>query len=130
MSVYLMGLSTLTSLFKLIALLIVFILILVASYYVTKWYAKSGMLGQQARNIQVIENFPMGPGKQICILKMGGKYIAVSVCKDNITFLTELDGEEISEEQIQGENTNFKEIFGKMMGDKGISNTFKKKDKK
>lgn len=115
MSVFLIGTSTLASLFKLIALLIVFILILVASYYVTKWYAKSGMIGNRSQNIQVVESFSMGPGKQICILKLGEKYVAVAVCKEKITFLTDLNEEQLSLEAPPIENTNFKDVFGKMM---------------
>lgn len=118
MSVYLMGTSTLASLFKLIVLLIVFVLILLASYYVTKWYAKTGMLGKQSQNIQVVENYPMGPGKQICIIKLGGKYIAVAICKDQITFLAELEKDKLSLEQQPLENASFKEVFGKMVNTK------------
>lgn len=42
MSVFIVGQSALASFLKLLMLLIAFILILAASYYVTKWYAKSG----------------------------------------------------------------------------------------
>ena len=43
MIVVLVGQSALASFFKLCMLLIAFILILVASYYVTRWYAQSGL---------------------------------------------------------------------------------------
>lgn len=115
MSVCLMGTSTLASLFKLIALFIVFILILVASYYATKWYAKSGMLNNRSQNIQMIESFSMSPGKQICILRLGEKYIAVAVCKEQIVYLTELPEEQLSLELPNAENGDFKEVFGKML---------------
>ena len=115
MSVYLIGTSTLASLFKLIALLIVFILILVASYYATKWYAKTGMLNNRTQNIHIVESFAMGPGKQICILRLGEKYIAVAVCKDQIVYLTEIPEEQLSLELPKPENGNFKDVFGKML---------------
>ena len=115
MSVVLVGMSTLASFFKLLLCLIVFILILVASYYFTKWYAKSGFIRNQSQNIQVVENFSMGPGKQICILRIGEKYIAVAVCKDQITFLTQVEEEQLSLTMPETSDASFREIFGDMV---------------
>ena len=51
MIVVLVGQSALASFFKLCMLLIAFILILVASYYVTRWYAQSGFVRRQNHNM-------------------------------------------------------------------------------
>lgn len=115
MSVFLVGMSMLSSFIKLILLLVVFILILVGSHYFTKWYAKSGLLGKQSVNIQVMENFPMGAGKQICILRIGEKYMAVAVGKDQITFLSELDPEQLSFSLPEPMEDSFGKIFGNMV---------------
>lgn len=130
MSVYLIGMSMLSSLFKLIVLLIVFILILAASYYATKWYAKAGFASNKPQNIHMVESFPMGPGKQICIMKLGNKYTAVAVCKDHITFLAELDEEQLSLDSLQTEHADFKEILGNMMKQQWKKDLFHKKEKK
>ncbi|MBO5484159.1 MAG: flagellar biosynthetic protein FliO [Lachnospiraceae bacterium] len=115
MSVFLIGTSTFASFIKLIILLIFFVLILFASYYFTRWYAKSGMLKNKSQNIHVVESFSMGPGKQICILKLGEKYVAVAVCKEQITVLTELDEGQLSLEEVQLQSTSFGEVFGEMV---------------
>lgn len=115
MSVLLIGTSTFASFIKLIMLLIVFILILVGSYYFTKWYGKSGMLKNKSQNVNIVESFPLGPGKQVCILKLGEKYIAVAVCKDQVTVLTELEEDQLSFEAPPLQNTNFKEVFGEII---------------
>lgn len=115
MSVLLIGTSTLASFFKLILLLIVFVLILVASYYFTKWYARSGFIKNQSPNIQVVETFPMGPGKQICIIRLGKQYAAVAVCKDTVTYLTTLSEDELILEQRQLPEGDFRDIFGDML---------------
>lgn len=130
MSVCLVGTSTLASLFKLIALLIVFILILVASYFFTKWYAKAGMTRIKSGNIQVVESFPIAQGKQISILKIGEKYIAVAVCKEQITFLTELTEEQLSLEIPPTANTDFSEVFQKIRKQQWKKEYFGKKDRK
>ena len=82
MSVFIVGQSALASFLKLLMLLIAFIVILVATYYVTKWYAKSGFIKKQTNNMEIVDTFSMGPNRQICIVRIGQKYIAVSVCKD------------------------------------------------
>ena len=38
----------------------------------------------------------MGPNRQICIMRIGQKYIAVSVCKDQIRFLTEIPEDQLA----------------------------------
>ena len=81
MIVVLVGQSALASFFKLCMLLIAFILILVASYYVTRWYAQSGFVRRQNHNMEIVDTLSMGPNRQICIVRIGQKYIAVSVCK-------------------------------------------------
>lgn len=115
MSVFLIGTSTFASFIKLIILLIFFVLILFASYYFTRWYAKSGMIKNKSQNIRVMESFSMGPGKQICILKLGEKYVAVAVCKEQITVLTELDEGQLLLEEVQLQSTSFGEVFGEMV---------------
>jgi flagellar protein FliO/FliZ len=114
MSVYLVGMSTLASFFKLVMLLIVFILILVASYYCTKWYAKSGLLKNPSSNIQVLESFSLGQGRQICIVQIGDKCLAIAICKEQITFLTELDRDSLMEKPVVQEGS-FQDIFGEQL---------------
>ena len=117
MSVFIVGQSALASFLKLLMLLIAFILILAASYYVTKWYAKSGFIKKQTNNMEIIDTFSMGPNRQICIMRIGQKYIAVSVCKDQIRFLAEIpeDQLELTPQMPQGDGAPFKDVFRDMM---------------
>ena len=116
MIVVLVGQSALASFFKLCMLLIAFILILVASYYVTRWYAQSGFVRRQNHNMEIVDTLSMGPNRQICIVRIGQKYIAVSVCKDHIRFLTEVSGDEIefepkTETETRLRMSRFKQLF-------------------
>ena len=129
MSVFIVGQSALASFLKLLMLLIAFILILVASYYVTKWYAKSGFIKKQTNNMEIVDTFSMGPNRQICIVRIGQKYIAVSVCKDQIRYLTEIPEEqlELTVQKPQGDGMPFKDVFHNMMKQQFTSG--KKKEK-
>ena len=129
MFVGLIGTSTLASFIKLILLCIAFVFILIGSYYFTKWYAGSGMVKNKTKNIQVMESYPLGPGKQVCILKLGEKYIAVAICKEQVTVLTELPEEQLIFEETTIQNAGFSEVFGKLVKEQ-LSTKRKKNDRK
>lgn len=127
MFVFLVGTSTLASFIKLILLCICFVLILVAAHYFTKWYSRTGMVRNKTQNIQVLETYPLGAGKQICILKLGEKYVAVAVTKEHVTVITELQEEQLTFEELTAGNANFGEVFGNMVKEQLSKN---KKDRK
>ena len=98
------------------AVVVVFVLVLAGTYYVTKWIAKSGMIQSQSRNIKVIETFKITNGKYIQIIQLGKKYYSIGVTKDQITFLTPLDEAQLdfSEEVRNGQKVSFKELLDKL----------------
>lgn len=76
-------------------ILIVFILVLAATYYASKWIGKTGAIQMQSSNIKVIETFRIAQNKYIQIIQLGSKYYSIAVTKDNITFLAPLDEEQL-----------------------------------
>lgn len=98
---------------QLLSLLVILILILVATYYVTKWIAKSGTIQNQAKNIKVIETFKIAPNKYIQIIQLGDRFYSIAVTKDQVTFLTALEEEQLdfSPAEKEGNGMGFKEIF-------------------
>ncbi|MDD7403894.1 MAG: flagellar biosynthetic protein FliO [Butyribacter sp.] len=115
MLLYVYGISTLASVFKLILLLLLFIGLLVAAHLFTKWYAKSGYANAKTTNISIIESQQLAPGKNLMIAKVGKKYVSFILLKDNAEFLTELEEEDlVLTPPQQSQNLSFKEIFSKM----------------
>ena len=106
----------LENILQLTAVVVVFVLVLAGTYYVTKWIAKSGMIQSQSRNIKVIETFKITNGKYIQIIQLGKKYYSIGVTKDQITFLTPLDEAQLdfSEEVRNGQKVSFKELLDKL----------------
>ena len=98
---------------QLFVVVIAFVAVLVVTYYVTKWIAKSGMIQNQSPNIKVIETFKITTGKYIQIIQLGTKYYAIGVSKENITFLTSLEEDQLDFVPDGPENAraSFKEIF-------------------
>ncbi len=112
--------SRLESLVQLLTVLIVFIFVLAITYFGTKWvgnFQKEKMIGS---NVKVLETMRISNSKYIQIIKVGTKCFAIAVCKDSITYLTEVNEEELFfQEKSTGVDTeSFKAILDKFKKDK------------
>ena len=104
--------STLESLAQMVTLIVIF---------ATRWVGgiqKEKMIGS---NVKVLETMRISNSKYIQILKIGNKCFAIAVCKDTVTYLCEVNEEEL----IYRENStggihvdNFKAILDKYKKDK------------
>lgn len=109
------SMSTLQNVMQLIGVIIIFIIILIATYYTTKWIGAAGIAGGRSKNIKVIETYKISQNKFIQILKTGEKYIVIGISKDHIEYLTELDADElVVEENTEAAAVNFKDVFAKI----------------
>lgn len=113
---------------QLITALFVFVLVLALTYFVTKWIAKSGAMQYRAKNIKVIETYKIAPSKYIQIIQIGKKQYAIGVTKEQITFLSELEEDQLEIPEEFGNtvgDTSFKEVMKNM-----LSNVKNRDDKK
>lgn len=119
MLVYLTDFSAAADIFKFFSLFIVFIAVIVAAYYFTKWYAKSGFIKKGSNNIEIMETFQMSPGKIVYILRIGQRYVSVVTSKDNIVKLMEFSEDELNFQKAElVKETSFKEVMGQMLKNK------------
>lgn len=108
---------------QLITLLIIFIFVLAVTYYVTRFvgnYQKNKLSGS---NINILETMRIANNKYIQIVKIGSRVFAIAVAKDTVSYLCELDEDElIYKESSSGKmlinNDDFKEILEKFKKDK------------
>ena len=108
---------------QLLTLLIIFIFVLAVTYYVTRFvgnYQKNKLSGS---NINILETMRTANNKYIQIVKIGSRVFAIAVAKDTVSYLCELDEDElIYKESSSGKmlinNDNFKEILEKFKKDK------------
>jgi flagellar protein FliO/FliZ len=79
-----------------ISVLIIFILVLALSYFVTKWIAdyQKGA-GSAGKNISVIETCRISQTKYIQIIRIGSRYTAIAVSKDQVTSLGDVAEEDL-----------------------------------
>ncbi len=92
----------------------IFILVLVITYFTTKFvggYAKNRIA---TGNIEIIDSMKVAPSKYIAIVRTAAKYIAVGIGKDEITFLCEIPEESIVERKMPSvQGCDFKELMEK-----------------
>ena len=117
----LLGLSSRLEAFaQLVTLLIIFIFVLALTYFATKWAGKLQKSRLAGSNIQILETFQVSNSKYIQIVKAGDKCFAIAVCKDNISFLCEINEDSLTyaDNSSMMNPEGFKDILEKFKKDK------------
>lgn len=97
-----------------ITVLLIFVFVLAITYITTRWIANYQKHRNFAKNIESIETYQIAPSKYIQIVKVGKKYLAIGICKDHMTLLSELEPEEIQFPEMSEVSTlTFKEVLEK-----------------
>ncbi|MCR5102635.1 MAG: flagellar biosynthetic protein FliO [Butyrivibrio sp.] len=105
---------TASSLAQFFTVVIIFIFVLMLTFFVTRYIANYQKVNSIGSNIEIIETYRISPNKYIQIIKIGKKYVSVVVCKDTVTKLTDLSEEEIVfQDENQAQEIDFKELLSK-----------------
>lgn len=89
-------------------------MILAITYFATRWIANFQKERINSTNIHVIETYKISNNKYLQIIQTGKTYFVIAVCKDTVTYLTQISEEDLEikpDEPI--EPVNFKEILEK-----------------
>ena len=81
--------------FQLIWYLIAFLLVIGAAFYITRFIGQSTLRYTRSTNLQVIDYIILGRDKGLYIVKVGDKFFLIGVSNNNITYLTEINKEDI-----------------------------------
>lgn len=111
--------TSLESIGQLVVLILLFIFVLFLAYLAARIAGgfQSNVMNKKS-NVKVIEVFQLSNNKYIQIVKIGEHYLALAICKDNVTLLTELDVSEVREQVTTMEPINFKSILDKMKNER------------
>ena len=104
------------SVFQFITLLIVFIIVLAATYFTTRWIANYQKGASISGNIEVIEVRRITNTKSIEIIRIGEEYFALAIGKDEINLIGRLNKEQLNLDKTVKNSTgqSFKLILNKM----------------
>jgi flagellar protein FliO/FliZ len=110
-----LGVSGSSGIPELIGLVFILILILVAAYYTTKIVGRFSIGQLKDSNFKVIDTYRINPNKFLQIVKVANKYVVISVSKDTVNFITELEESEVFvKNSTIKENMSFKQILEKV----------------
>ncbi len=96
-----------------ITVLVIFVLVLGVTAWVTRWMANYQKLQNVNCNIEVIETARITSNKYIQLVRVGETYMAIAVCKDTVTMLGEVSAEQLKFRDADLNGTSFKELFQK-----------------
>jgi len=101
---------------QLITLLVVFVVVLAITAAVTKYIARYHKTQSLGSNIEVLETAQIATGKYIQLVRLGSTYAAIAVCKDTVTMLCQIPGEQIARKEQSGEpGLRFRELLDNML---------------
>ena len=105
--------NSLQSLFELLGLILIFVIVLVVCYYTTRFVAGRQLVQKKMGNFEIVETFPIAQNKYLQLIRMGNKYVVISVAKDAVNVITELDEAEICQVQkdVSVSGKSFREIL-------------------
>ena len=111
--------STANNLGQLLGLCLLLAIILFAAYYTSKFIGKMKLGQLKNSNFTVIDTYKIAPGKMLQIVKAGKKYLLISVAKDSINFITDLDETDLFlKESIPTEKKSFRQIIDSIKNNK------------
>lgn len=98
-----------------ITVLLLFVFVLAITAFVTRWiggYQKGRSAGA---NMELIESLRLSNNKYVQIVRIGRKYLAVAVCKDTVTMLSEIPEEDLNfPEGSSGSASTFRDVLAKI----------------
>ena len=109
--------STTDNALQLFGLILLFCFVLAATYYTSKFVGNYKLGQQKNKNFKVIETYKVAPNKFLQLVKMGNKYVVISVGKDDIRYITELSEDEVIM-PIEGthQGMKFSDLIAKVQG--------------
>ncbi|MBO5354308.1 MAG: flagellar biosynthetic protein FliO [Lachnospiraceae bacterium] len=101
------------SLVELLGLILIFAVVLVVCYFTTKFIAGRQVTQKRMGNFEVIETFPIAQNKYLQLIRVGNKYVVISVSKDSVTYITEVEESEVCKIQKSTvmSGKSFKEVL-------------------
>ena len=97
----------------LITVAVLFIVVLVMTYFTTRFIGNYQKGHMSCNNIQIVETMRLSQNKLIQIVHISDKYFAIAVCKDTVTLLGELDGSDIIVSPNNVTNERFESVLNR-----------------
>lgn len=107
--------SAIDSAAQLLTVIVLFIVVLIATWLTTRYIAGVQKGKLSGSNFETVDTFRLSQNKYVQIIRIGHRYLAVAVCKDTVTVLCELQEDEITfrDEAFTQKAVSFENFFNK-----------------
>lgn len=107
--------SAIDSAAQLLTVIVLFIVVLIATWLTTRYIAGVQKGKLSGSNFETVDTFRLSQNKYVQIIRIGYRYLAVAVCKDTVTVLCELQEDEITfrDEAFTQKAVSFEDFFNK-----------------
>lgn len=78
-----------------ITVLLIFLIVLAVTYFVTRFIGNYQKTAGSSGNIELIESARISPSVYVQIVRIGKKYVALSVSKDSSSFICDIPKEDL-----------------------------------
>lgn len=96
---------------KVLYSIIMFGLILLVTYYVTKYIAKKGVVRSKNKNLKIVEALSLGMDKSIYLISIGEQYMLVASAQKSLTLLSRVDADLLYLDEAKDIGDNNSETF-------------------
>lgn len=110
--------TRLSNVASLLGILAVCILVIVASYFFTRFVGGKQLTQQKNSNFKTLDTFHLAQNKYLMLIQVGKRYFVIAVCKDTVTMLLELSEGDITVWRNTSNTASFKSIFSGMAKNK------------
>ena len=107
---------------QLVTVLIIFVVVLAATLYVTKWMANYQKGNSLSKNIEIIDTCKISTNKYIQIIRIGERHVALAISGDQVTNLGDVDPDELILKSEESQSLGFKDVLDKIKGEKKGTN--------
>ena len=105
----------LTAFAQFLTVIFLFIVILVLTYFTTRFIAGYQKNHSANTNIESVEVMRLSPSQYVQIIRIGQKYVAIAVSKDSIEKLCELSSEDVEAiSQKETSMNSFRDVMDKI----------------
>ena len=95
MALFLSSASAAGTAAQFITVLVIFIIVLLLTYFATRYVGSYQKMQSPYRNFEMIESYRVSANKYLQIVRAANKYFVIAVGKDEISFITELNEDEL-----------------------------------
>ena len=101
--------------FSLIFSIIGIIVVLILTYYSTRWISTKSNLTMRSRYINIIDKIILGQNKFLAIAEICNKYYLISITEKNINIIKELEDFKLLPDVKTENNIEFSNILNKIL---------------